>query len=60
MEGASVGIGVSSREKRITEYGLEEAVVKRALLESFGQTIVVVGGNKYGSVTFASVASLPG
>ena len=59
MDGASTGIGGSSRGKRIAEYGLEEAVVKRALLESFGQTLVVVGGNKFGSV-FASVASLPG
>jgi DeoR/GlpR family transcriptional regulator of sugar metabolism len=58
VDKAFVGIGGISLEDGLTEYNLEDAQVKKALIASADETIVVADGTKIGRTTFASVASL--
>jgi DeoR/GlpR family transcriptional regulator of sugar metabolism len=58
VDKAFVGIGGIHLETGLTEYSLEEALVKRVLLESAQHRILVADGSKFNRVAFASVCSL--
>lgn len=58
VDKAFVGIGGVSLEDGLTEYNLEDSLVKKALIASADEIIVVADGSKLGRTTFASVASL--
>lgn len=58
VDKAFLGIGGISLEDGLTEYNLEDAMVKRSILRSARQTIVVADGSKFGHTTFASVGSV--
>ncbi len=58
VDKAFIGIGGLSLEDGLTEYNLEDALVKRWLLKNALQKIVVADGSKLGRVTFASVSPL--
>jgi len=58
VDKAFVGIGGISLEDGLTEYNLEDASVKWALLKSAHQIIVVADGSKFGQTTFAVVGPL--
>jgi len=58
VDKAFIGIGGVSLEEGLTEYNLEDALVKRALLHSAREKFVVAGGAKLGRVTFATVGPL--
>jgi DeoR/GlpR family transcriptional regulator of sugar metabolism len=58
VDKAFVGIGGISLEDGLTEYNLEDASVKWALLKSAQQIIVVADGSKFGQTTFATVGPL--
>jgi DeoR/GlpR family transcriptional regulator of sugar metabolism len=53
-----LGIGGIDLEAGLTEYNLEDAQVKRAMLRSAKECIVVADATKFGNVAFASVAPL--
>lgn len=53
-----VGIGGVSLEDGLTEYNLEDAQVKKSLIESGHEVIVVADGSKFRTTTFATVAPL--
>lgn len=55
VDKAFLGIGGISLGDGLTEYNLEDAMVKRSILRSARQTIVVADGSKFGYTTFASV-----
>jgi DeoR/GlpR family transcriptional regulator of sugar metabolism len=58
VDKAFLGIGGVSLEDGLTEYNLEDAMVKRSILRSARQTIVVADGSKFGHTTFASVGTV--
>jgi DeoR/GlpR family transcriptional regulator of sugar metabolism len=58
VDKAFVGIGGLSLEAGLTEYNLEDALVKRPLLETAHQKIVVADGSKFGRTTFVSIGPL--
>ncbi len=53
-----LGIGGLDLEAGLTEYNLEDAQVKRAMLRSAKECIVVTDSSKLGRVAFAAVAPL--
>ncbi len=58
VDKAFVGIGGISFKDGLTEYNLEDALVKQALFRSANHIIVVADSTKFGRTTFASVAPL--
>jgi len=58
VDKAFLGIGGLSLEDGLTEYNLEDALVKQSLLKSAHQIIVVADGSKFGRTTFVSVGPL--
>lgn len=58
VDRAFVGFGGLTLEEGLTEYNLEDAMVKRALLRSAHQKIAVIDSSKFGRVTFVSVGPL--
>lgn len=58
VDKAFIGIGGVSLEAGLTEYNLDDALVKQPLIEHARQRIVVADGSKVGRTTFASVAPL--
>lgn len=53
-----LGIGGISFEAGLTEFNLEDAQVKKAMLASAKECIVVADASKFGNIAFASVAPL--
>lgn len=53
-----LGVGGVDLEAGLTEYNLEDALVKRAMLAAAKERILVVDASKFGRVAFASVGSL--
>ncbi len=53
-----LGIGGVSFEAGLTEFNLEDALVKRAMLNMAKERILVADARKFGQVAFASVAPL--
>lgn len=51
-----LAIGAVDLEAGLTEYSLEDALVKRAMLRAAKEIIVVADASKFGRVTFAAVA----
>lgn len=58
VDKAFIGIGGLSLENGLTEYNLEDALVKRRLFKSAKIRIVVSEGTKFDRTTFAMIASL--
>ena len=58
VDKAFIGIGGISLEDGLTEYNIEDAIIKRMLLASAREKIVVADASKFGVTTFASVAPL--
>jgi DeoR/GlpR family transcriptional regulator of sugar metabolism len=58
VDKAFIGIGGFSLENGLTEYNLEDALVKRPLIENAHQRIIVADSSKLGRTTFASVGPL--
>jgi DeoR/GlpR family transcriptional regulator of sugar metabolism len=58
VDKAFIGIGGISPKDGLTEYNLDDALVKRALIASADQVIVVTDGSKFGRTTFAQIAPL--
>ncbi len=58
VDKAFIGIGAISLEDGLTEYKVEHALVKRPLIHSARQRIVVADGSKLGRTAFASVGPL--
>lgn len=58
VDKAFIGVGGLSLEEGLTEYNLEDALVKRALLNSAHEKIVVAEGAKIGRITFAAIGPL--
>jgi DeoR/GlpR family transcriptional regulator of sugar metabolism len=58
VEKGFIGIGGIDIKEGLTEYSLEDALVKRALLASAQLKIVVADGSKFGRVAFAFVCPL--
>lgn len=55
VDKAFIGIGGIDPLAGLTEYNLEDAQTKQALIESAREKIVVADGSKFGLTTFASV-----
>ncbi len=53
-----LGVGRINLDEGLTEYNLEDAQVKQAMLRSAKEVIVVADASKFGRVAFAAVASL--
>jgi DeoR/GlpR family transcriptional regulator of sugar metabolism len=58
VDKAFIGIGGLSIENGLTEYNLEDALVKRLLLRNAQQRIVLADSSKLGQTTFAAVGDL--
>lgn len=58
VDKAFIGIGGISLDAGLTEYNLEDALVKKPMLKSAHQKIVVADNTKLGRTTFANVGSL--
>jgi DeoR/GlpR family transcriptional regulator of sugar metabolism len=58
VDKAFVGVGGLDLENGLTEFNLEDTLVKRALLDSAMKRIVVADGTKLGRTTFVSIAPL--
>jgi DeoR/GlpR family transcriptional regulator of sugar metabolism len=58
VDKAFIGVGALSLENGLTDYNLEDAEVKLALIKSARRSIVVVDHTKLGRTKFASVAPL--
>jgi DeoR/GlpR family transcriptional regulator of sugar metabolism len=58
VDKAFIGIGGISLEDGFTEYNIEDTQIKRMLIHSAREKIVVADGAKFGVTTFASVAPL--
>ncbi len=58
VDKAFIGIGGLSLENGLTEYNLEDSLVKRVLIDNAHQRIVVADSSKLERTTFASVAPL--
>lgn len=58
VDKAFLGMGGISLEDGLTEYNLDDALVKKSLIKSAQQTILVVDSTKFSRTTFASVGPL--
>jgi len=58
VDKAFIGIGGISLEDGFTEYNIEDTQIKKILIRSAREKIVVADGSKFGVTTFASVAPL--
>lgn len=58
VDKAFIGIGGLTLEDGLTEYNIEDTQIKRIMIRSAHEKIVVVDGAKFGVTTFASVAPL--
>ncbi len=58
VDKAFIGIGGVSIEDGLTEYNLEDSEVKRVMIRSAREKIVVADSSKFGVTTFAAVAPL--
>lgn len=58
VDKAFIGVGGLSLEAGLTEYNLEDALVKKPLIDHANQRIVVADSSKIGQTTFKSVAPL--
>jgi len=58
VDKAFLGIGGISLEDGLTEYNFEDAQIKKILIASAKEAIVVADGSKFGVTTFAGVAPL--
>ncbi|NOH02725.1 MAG: DeoR/GlpR transcriptional regulator [Chloroflexi bacterium] len=58
VDKAFIGIGGISLEDGLTEYNIEDTQIKRMLIRSAREKIVVADGAKFGVTTFTSVAAL--
>jgi len=58
VDKAFIGVAGVSLEEGLTEYNLEDATVKKSMLRSAHQVIVVADSSKLGRITFANVAGL--
>ncbi len=58
VDKAFIGIGGIDLEDGLTEFNIEDTQIKRAMIRSARENIVVVDGAKFGVTTFASVAPL--
>lgn len=58
VDKAFVGIGGVSIDDGLTEYNLEDALVKRELLNSASQVYLLADSSKFGRTTFASVGRI--
>lgn len=58
VDKAFLGIGGVSLEDGLTDYNMEDALVKRELLASASNVCVLAHGVKFGRTTFATVGSL--
>lgn len=58
VDKAFVGIGGISLQDGLTDYNLEDSLVKRAMIATAAQVVVVADGSKFGRTTFARVAAL--
>lgn len=58
VDKAFIGAGGISLEDGLTEYNVEDTEVKRMLIRSAREKIVVADGTKFGVTTFASIAPL--
>jgi len=58
VDKAFIGIGGISLEDGLTEYNIEDTQIKKMLIRSAREKIVVADGSKFGVTTFASVAPL--
>jgi DeoR/GlpR family transcriptional regulator of sugar metabolism len=58
VDKAFIGIGGVSLEDGLTEYNIEDTQIKKMLIRSAREKIVVADGSKFGVTTFASVAPL--
>ncbi len=58
VDKAFIGIGGISLEDGLTEYNIEDTQIKKMLVRSAREKIVVADGSKFGVTTFASVVPL--
>ena len=58
VDKAFIGVGGLTLEAGLTEYNLEDALVKRYLIASAREKIVVAEGGKFGRTTLARIAPL--
>lgn len=58
VDKAFIGIGGISLQDGLTEYNIEDTQIKKMLISSAREKIVVADGAKFGVTTFASVARL--
>jgi DeoR/GlpR family transcriptional regulator of sugar metabolism len=58
VDKAFIGVGGLSLEDGLTEYNLEDALVKKIMIQNAQQRIVVADSSKFGRTTFTSVAQL--
>jgi len=58
VDKAFIGVGGISLKDGLTEYNLDDALVKRALIASAERVIVVADGSKFGRTTFAQIVPL--
>jgi len=58
VDKAFIGVGGISLEEGFTEYNVEDTQVKKALIRSAQEKIVVADGSKFGVTTFAAIAPL--
>jgi len=58
VDKAFIGIGGISLEDGLTEYNIEDTQIKKMLIRSAREKIVVADGAKFGVTTFTSVAPL--
>lgn len=58
VDKAFIGIGGISLQHGLTEYNLEDALVKRAMITTAGQAIVVADSTKIGKTSFTHFAPL--
>ena len=58
VDKAFIGIGGINLEDGLTEFNMEDAQIKRVMIRSAREKIVVVDGAKFGETTFTSVAPL--
>ncbi len=58
VDKAFIGIGGISLEDGLTDYNLEDSLVKRSLIRTARQIIVVADASKFGRTTFTSVCPL--
>lgn len=58
VDKAFVGIGGVSLEDGLTEYNLEDALVKREMIQSANEVYLLADSSKFGRTTFASVGAV--